>query len=83
MTRRTTIARALGAALAVLAAAGCTNGGMLDFQRVQPWEKGKLAKDSMRPTGDPVDSYVDEHTYFSKEASTGGAGVGAGGCGCN
>ena len=26
---------------------------------------------------------LDEHIYFSKEASTGGAGFGGGGCGCN
>ncbi|HEX3583376.1 MAG TPA: DUF4266 domain-containing protein, partial [Thermoanaerobaculia bacterium] len=26
---------------------------------------------------------VDEHIYFSKEASMGGIDVGGGGCGCN
>jgi hypothetical protein len=25
----------------------------------------------------------DDHTYFSKEASSGGRGFGGGGCGCN
>jgi hypothetical protein len=63
--------------------AGCARNGPLDFRDVQAWERGTLAKDSMRLEGDPVDAYVDEHTYFSKEASTGGSGVGAGGCGCN
>jgi len=63
--------------------AGCANGGLLEFKQVRPWERGTLAKDSMRLDGDPVDSYVDEHIYFSKEASSGGSGVGAGGCGCN
>ncbi len=26
---------------------------------------------------------LDEHIYFSKEASTGGLGAAGGGCGCN
>lgn len=26
---------------------------------------------------------VDEHVFFSKEGSSGGQGVGGGGCGCN
>ena len=30
-----------------------------------------------------VDHALDEHIYFSKEASSGGQGVGGGGCGCN
>jgi hypothetical protein len=30
-----------------------------------------------------MQSYLDDHIYFSKEASTGGNGVGGGGCGCN
>jgi hypothetical protein len=33
--------------------------------------------------GDPVDAALDAHIYSSKEASTGGAGLGGGGCGCN
>lgn len=75
--------RGIGLVTALVLTGGCTNGGMLDFERVRPWERGALAKDAMRLEGDPVDAYVDEHTYFSKEASTGGSGVGAGGCGCN
>ena len=50
---------------------------------VQPWEKGNLAKPEMAIEGDPLDVAFMEHTYFSKEASSGGAGVGGGGCGCN
>ncbi|WP_428243704.1 DUF4266 domain-containing protein [Gynuella sp.] len=53
------------------------------YENVKPWEKGILAKDSMALSGDPLDSYVDGHIYFSKEASTGGTSVGGGGCGCN
>ncbi|VAW67654.1 putative lipoprotein [hydrothermal vent metagenome] len=50
---------------------------------VQPWEKDLLAKPSMALVPDQNESFLDEHVYFSKEASTGGQGVGGGGCGCN
>lgn len=50
---------------------------------VQPWEKGKLAKQEMKFDSDPLDAKFAEHIYFSKEAASGGAGVGGGGCGCN
>jgi len=50
---------------------------------VQPWEKDLLAKPSMALTPSEIDSFLDEHIYFSKEGSTGGQGVGGGGCGCN
>lgn len=50
---------------------------------VQPWEKDLLAKPSMALVPDEIDNALDEHIYFSKEASLGGQGVGGGGCGCN
>ena len=50
---------------------------------VEPWERDLLAKDSMQLTPDYFDNFYDEHIYFSKEASTGGQGIGGGGCGCN
>ena len=53
------------------------------LQTVQPWEKGKLARQEMKFDGDPLDAKFVEHVYFSKEAASGGAGVGGGGCGCN
>jgi hypothetical protein len=34
-------------------------------------------------TPDPVEAGLDDHSYFSKEASSGGRGFGGGGCGCN
>lgn len=52
-------------------------------EQVQPWERDILAQDSMKLDPDPMQSYVDDHIYFSKEAATGGKGVGGGGCGCN
>lgn len=57
--------------------AGCSSMG------VEPWERDLLAKDSMKPNPNYFENYYDEHIYFSKEASSGGQGVGGGGCGCN
>lgn len=56
---------------------GCSNLG------VKPWERDLLAKKSMQLNAYPLESASDDHTYFSKEASTGGRGFGGGGCGCN
>lgn len=71
-------ARALGvlAVFGVLAsAAGCAP--------VQPWEKGKLAKPEMGLGGNVLEARYAEHIYTSREAASGGSGVGGGGCGCN
>jgi hypothetical protein len=56
---------------------GCSSMG------VEPWERDLLAKDSMQLVPDYFDRFYDDHIYFSKEASSGGRGVGGGGCGCN
>jgi len=50
---------------------------------VQPWERGYLADYTMRADRDVLYVNMNEHIYFSREASTGGRGVGGGGCGCN
>jgi thiol-disulfide isomerase/thioredoxin len=50
---------------------------------VRPWERGLLADPAMRLVSDPLEIELDDHTYFSKEASSGGRGFGGGGCGCN
>lgn len=50
---------------------------------VKPWEKDILAQQSMQIPSDKMYSFSDDHIFFSKEASTGGNGVGGGGCGCN
>lgn len=49
---------------------------------VQPWERDLLAKEEMALTN-AIDSSLDDHIYFSKEASSGGKSFGGGGCGCN
>ncbi len=69
--------RLVGLILMTLFITACSSWG------VQPWERDLLAKDSMQLVPDPLDNFFDEHIYFSKEASSGGQGVGGGGCGCN
>lgn len=61
----------------LVAMSGCSSLG------VEPWERDLLAKDEMSLNADPVDAALDDHIYFSKEASSGGKGFGGGGCGCN
>lgn len=51
--------------------------------QVKPWQRGALADLTMRPDRDPVGTALGEHMFFSREAATGGRGVGGGGCGCN
>ena len=66
--------------ISLLALSGCS---ALSPQEVKPWERGRLASDAMQLESDSMDGFADDHIYFSKEASTGGKGVGGGGCGCN
>jgi hypothetical protein len=68
----------------LLMISGCeTMSNMTVKEEVKPWQKDVLAEDAMQFPRDPMQSYLDDHIYFSKEASTGGNGVGGGGCGCN
>lgn len=66
-----------GFAVLVALASGCSSMG------VEPWERDILAREEMQLTADPVEAAIDDHIYFSKEASSGGRGFGGGGCGCN
>lgn len=50
---------------------------------VQPWERGNLAKPQMALESNELDAILMKHTFSSKEAASGGYGVGGGGCGCN
>ncbi|MFQ3187222.1 DUF4266 domain-containing protein [Marinomonas primoryensis] len=56
---------------------GCSDLG------VKPWERDVLAQQEMNLISDPIESSLNDHIYFSKEASSGGQGFGGGGCGCN
>ena len=61
--------------VALLLNVGCAN--------VKPWERGTLADYTMRSDRDPLTLATREHMWFSREAASGGRGVGGGGCGCN
>ena len=63
--------------LTVLSLSACGQWG------VKPWERNILAKPEMALDSSPLTSALDDHIYFSKEASSGGRGFGGGGCGCN
>jgi Domain of unknown function (DUF4266) len=62
-------------AVVVFPACGC--------KHVSPWERGALADPVMRADQDPLGEMMAEHMWFSREAASGGRGVGGGGCGCN
>lgn len=68
---------ALAAVLAALSLSGCA------LDPPMPWEKGTLARPEMSMGGDNLEQRFDEHIRASKEAASGGSGVGGGGCGCN
>jgi hypothetical protein len=72
MNRRKRIVLALASSVVI---GGCAG--------VEPWERDVLARDDMQLVSDPIEASIDEHIYFSKEASSGGQGFGGGGCGCN
>ena len=67
--------RALFAAACLVGLTGCST--------VKPWERGTLADYTMRADRDPLSVTLSEHVWFSREAHSGGRGVGGGGCGCN
>jgi hypothetical protein len=69
-------------AAAAMLVAGCLCAGC-SAPGVKPWQRDLMAKPEMQLDPYPVDSTIDDHLYFSKEASSGGRGFGGGGCGCN
>lgn len=56
-------------------AAGCS--------AVAPYQRGYLARPDMAFEDAPGHARAIEKTYSAKEAASGGASVGGGGCGCN
>jgi len=50
---------------------------------VAPYQKGNLADYTMRSDRDELAAVMTSHIQYSREATTGGEGVGGGGCGCN
>ena len=79
----TPTARAVMAALVLLTGGCATLDDALSVDEVKPWQRDVLARDDMQLVTDTMDDAVDDHLYFSREASTGGASVQGGGCGCN
>lgn len=69
--------KAASCVLLIVLMSGCANVGAKAYQR------GYLAKPTMQLDSDAISASFDDHIYFSKEASSGGAGFGGGGCGCN
>ena len=65
----------LAAVIACSGAAGCAT--------VKPWDRDLLAKREMQFVTCAQLHAIDEHVYFSKEASLGGSSLSGGGCGCN
>ncbi len=61
----------------IVLASGCSSMG------VDPWDRDLLAKSEMAINSSPLDQAIDDHIYFSKEASSGGRSFAGGGCGCN
>ncbi|MDH4225079.1 MAG: DUF4266 domain-containing protein [Deltaproteobacteria bacterium] len=66
-------------ALGLSAVGGCSE----SLEVVQPWDRGELAGDLMRPDLNTLEQTDWDHIYFSKEGSAGGFSTGGGGCGCN
>jgi hypothetical protein len=52
-------------------------------EAVEPWERGYLAKPEMTVDVSSLETTLNSHIFFSKEASSGGHGAAGGGCGCN
>jgi hypothetical protein len=68
--------RAAAVLALLVGATGCAD-------KISPWERGNLAKPQMALEPAPLDAAIMKHTFSSKEAASGGYGVGGGGCGCN
>ncbi len=64
-------------AIGVILLSGCS------AMQPKAWQRGDLAQPEMAWDPDPLDAAMRQHTYDSKEAASGSATVGGGGCGCN
>ena len=51
--------------------------------QVRGWEREVLSRKEMLLESDSISNTIDDHIYFSKEASSGGRSFSGGGCGCN
>jgi len=69
--------RALLLVASLIAMGGCS------AFNVKPWQHDLMAEPVMQLDADPPEAAMDNHIYFSKEASSGGRTYAGGGCGCN
>lgn len=53
------------------------------FSPVKPWQRASLARPAMQFGYLNLDATIEDHIYFSKEATSGGRTFAGGGCGCN
>ena len=67
----------------VVATCVATVTGCATYDPPKAWEKGDLARPSMRFDADPLATKATQHIYQSREGAAGGGGIGGGGCGCN
>ncbi len=77
MRIRVQIQMLLVAAVIIYSFCGCASVG------VNVLDRDILSRPEMQFDYRSNDLALDEHIYFSKEASSGGRGFGGGGCGCN
>jgi hypothetical protein len=55
---------------------------LCDCSSVEPWERGKLAKQQMSPNPHPLQTKLRTHVQNSREAASGEDVAAGGGCGC-
>jgi uncharacterized protein DUF4266 len=69
--------------LVTICAIGAAGSGGCSTLGAKPWEHDLLAERAMQVGAYPIEESMDDHIYFSKEASSGGRSFAGGGCGCN
>jgi len=72
----------LGLSLVLIIGAAVLSSGCASLG-VKPWQRDLLSRQDMQLNGNAIDDAIDDHLYFSKEASSGGRSFAGGGCGCN
>ena len=80
MKTKVPIAAALVALMVGVLCTGCST---TQAVRVHPWDRGLLADPIMDHNRDALGSAMMDHVTSSREAASGGRGVGGAGCGCN
>jgi hypothetical protein len=63
----------VGVAAAAFSLTGCTTEQAV---RVKPWQRATLADATMNPDRDPLAGAMADHVFTSREAASGGRGVG-------